>query len=798
MAELTPDQLGMMLSDQDTIDAAFGVLDSPILEQQEPDLWAAANQVVLALPPDYQRVGQEQPATPTPPDIGDTPAAQAMLGVASDWVPEWATVVTGAGENIVSFGLGLGGMTAAGGNIIWEMSKAMGDKTWYDALDDAVSEAENIMGFMTYTPKTESGQAMQSAIAFPFIQYDRMSSAVANTFVDVAGGGVRGDWDEEQQQIARDFQLVSSQMRGLQDNDEPVPPYLIEAANSLRGRMGDAGMLPFDPSQVSVNNPLLFAGTSLKTFIDFAPDIALGGLKFKKNKVQADEFRSAMGEYGIDLAKVPDQQVLEWGRMMENVNPGMSRFDSLADLQMNVELAQEHAFRVGQQLYEQASKEGGFFQSGMQLSLLDSSLANLAIEKKWNLNIPGITPHLEELSKIISDTAEMPSGKQGVLIDDIWEYRQGLNAEIRLTADSRKPKVKRLNQALLDTRNVVDSFINSQFEAELLGMGDDMLFWSYGAPEMVGEAAAATNRAAIQKWRKADRFWKSYRENFSEQKVVRKMLADPDLTAKSVTNMILGLTATNMKDQAAAIVRTMRNIFPDRDGRPSAQIEAIKTEVKYALFEPLMLNPEAPMFEQFMSNYNKFKSKNNELITELFSPEEIKNLDLVYGVVRSQLRVVEDTARSQVSMKPLSDRLNDRLSRIVAINMVPQGNTGLMKAGFYANVIRGAYNAVTQPVIRGSARSPVPWANRDMYQRRIMSDLYGTDLRRPFTSLKPWKTYFPTVAAAETIVETEYPPQGEGAQRVVEDVGQTADEWARQARDLVMKPLYKAFVPRTP
>ena len=84
------------------------------------------------------------------------------------------------------------------------------------------------------------------------------------------------------------------------------------------------------------------------------------------------------------------------------------------------------------------------------------------------------------------------------------QARQELNAEIRLTADSNNPKVKRHNQALGETRNVVDSFINSQFEAEHLGMGDDMLFWSDGAPEMAaGDAVAATNRAAIQKWRKA-------------------------------------------------------------------------------------------------------------------------------------------------------------------------------------------------------------------------------------------------------------------------------------------------------
>ena len=791
MAELTQEQ-DVLTPEQ--IDAAFGVLDYPILEQQDPDTWNLANQIVLSLPPDYQRSTQEQPSAPAAPDIGDTSTAQAMLGVASDWVPEWAKVATGAAENILSFGLGLGGMSAAGGNVIWEMSKAMGDKTWYDALDDAVSEAETIMGFMTYTPRTQAGKDISSVIAYPFIKYDQMSQAIANTFVDVAGGGVRGDWNEEQQQIARDFQLVSSQMRGLQDNDDPVPPYLIEAANSLRGRMGDAGMLPFDPSQVSVNNPLLFAGTSLKTFIDFAPDMLLGGLKFKKNKAQADEFRAAMNEYGINLAQVPDKQVLEWGKMMENVNPGMSRFDSLADLQMDVGLAQEHAFLVAQQLYKQASQEGGFFHSGMQLSLLDSSLASLAIEKKWHLNIPGITSHLKTLSGIISDTAEMPRGRQGVLIDDIWGFRQELNAEIRLTADSNNPKVKRLNQALGETRNVVDSFINSQFEAELLGMGDDMLFWSYGAPEMAaGEAVAATNRAAIQKWRKADRFWKSYRENFSEQAVVRKMLDDPDLTGKSVANMILGYTAANLKPQAAAIVRTFRNIFPDRNGRPSPQIEAIKTEVKYALFEPLLLNPEAPMFERFMSNYNKFKSNNNELITELFSPEEIKNLELVYGVVRSQNRVLRDTARTRVRQTPLGQRLNDRLGRVIAINMVPQGNVGLMQAGFWASAIRGAYNAVSQPIIQGTTKSPIPWANRDSYQRRIMSDLYGTDLRRPFTSLNPFKTYFPKVAAAETIVETEYPPQGEGAQRIVEGVeqfvGNTADEWARYARDFVMNPM---------
>lgn len=86
--------------------------------------------------------------------------------------------------------------------------------------------------------------------------------------------------------------------------------------------------------------------------------------------------------------------------------------------------------------------------------------------------------------------------------------------------------------------------MDSQFEADTIALGEDMLLLERNSPSNV----------ALSKWFIANDWYNKYKENFSEQAVVNKIMKN-DLTAKSVTNMLLGFNAANFKSEAANVVK---------------------------------------------------------------------------------------------------------------------------------------------------------------------------------------------------------------------------------------------------
>lgn len=674
-------------------------------------------------------------------------------GQVAPWIPDWMKKAYGAGETATSFGTGALSMIPATAGFYRDMIGAYGMTSFMDALDNATQNMQDTMGNLTFTPRTEAGKDLTAVASMPFLALDNLSSAAGNKLMDIVGGNLKGEYNEDQLRLSQDFKLVADEIQSYRERDETPPAYLFEAATSMRQRMTEAGMFDTD---VSVNNPAIFANVSLKALIDLFPDMAVQGSRFVQNKALVSEFRSTMDEFGVDIAGATDDQIREWANLLKSDGKKPIRFDALKKLQEDTRLQQEKSYQSSEALYKSAEAEGGYF-PGLQLTMLNSQIANLGSAKKWQTNIPRIAPFLEKLNTIITKpnaltaTNKAPLGypssqkvdpqggvmiaEQGAAIIDIWDYRKEINKEIGVHIKSDRPKDVRYTRALLDVKNTLDQFMDDQFAADTMALGEEMLF-----------QRNSLSNASLAKWKRANDFYINYKRNFNEQSVVKKLL-DNDMTAKSVTNMILGFSAGNLKSEAANIVRSLQNIFPDVDGQLSGQLQAIKTEMKMAVFHNLLV-PEMPNTTQFRKDYNKWKANNNEVIDILFTDDEMKSMDLLYKVTQAQERVAANNLRNRPGFNPESIGVNDITGNFVALNLAG-GNPAMMKAAFQANIIRKGWKAITNalgavPNFELTNVLPGQVGRNDTGRRAIMSELYGTDLRRPLRSLTTFKSGFAT------------------------------------------------------
>lgn len=100
-----------------------------------------------------------------------------------------------------------------------------------------------------------------------------------------------------------------------------------------------------------------------------------------------------------------------------------------------------------------------------------------------------------------------------------------------------------------------------------------------------------------------------------------------------------------------------------------------------------MITPAAleglPDTQAYKRKYLKFKSMNKELIDELFTPEEMTQMDLLYKAVQAQERVLVNqvTSRGRGYDPKGNVAKNDIVGNFVALQFAG-GNPAMMKAAF--------------------------------------------------------------------------------------------------------------------
>ena len=637
--------------------------------------------------------GDEQYQTSTGQNIPDPYGGTSL--------PE---IALGAGETALSFVSGVPAIAAASIAGSYEGIKGyMQNKGWYDTMKDATESINSVMGDMMYQPRTSAGKDITAVANAPFMLIDEGTTAAQNFVQSMMGGNVNRTGADPM--IVTQFQLVADEIQGFRDRGETVPDQLFEKANSLRDLIGQQGGL----GQARVNDKALFAGISTKALLDFLPDLAGKGRAAAVKSQKVSELRRTAKELGVDLKGLPEDQLLALANSADILTGSQSvvaqRLGSLAD---RLKRQEEITKNTSDQLFEAAQSSEAYYPQ-LQLKLLDQSMADLLSTEQFDLaNLRVARGRLQKFNEIVSDTAFDLVDKDNnfingyVPINKLHNFRQLLNSDITKMRRSTDYEANSEYQALLGMKNHVDEFIDSQFNADLV----------------------AGNAEAIGKWKKANDWYRDYKQKFSASDAVQKIV-DKDLTPEQVKNLILGTGEVVGRAEAGSIVKKMNGIF----GNDSPQMEALRKEVIFGVITPLL--DDNPNIQGFIDRVDNVKRKSPTLINELFQGEALQNLENLQKLARAQLKVAE-----RAGIEKVSKARAPSLSRLIAINVAP-GNQQLAKGAAAQALIRSWFQPLTQKLKQAAGRPDV--------ERQIMSEFYGVNMNRPLMGLQN----FPTIGATQ-------------------------------------------------
>lgn len=577
------------------------------------------------------------------------------------------------------------------------------NKGWYDTMKDATESINSVMGSMMYQPRTSAGKDITAIANSPFMLIDEGTTAAQNFVQSMMGGNVNRTGADPM--IVTQFQLVADEIQDYRDRGETVPDQLFEKANSLRDLIGQQGGL----GQARVNDKALFAGISTKALLDFLPDIAGKGRAAAVKSQKVSELRRTAKELGVDLTGLPEDQLLALANSADILTGSQSVVaQRLGGLAERLKRQEEITRNTSDQLFEAAKSSEAYYPQ-LQLKLLDQSMADLLSTEQFDLaNLRVAKGRLQKFNEIVSDTAFDLVDKDNnfingyVPINKLHNFRQLLNSDITKMRRSTDYEANSEYQALLGMKNHVDEFIDSQFNADLV----------------------AGNAEAIGKWKKANDWYRDYKQKFSASDAVQKIV-DKDLTPEQVKNLILGTGEVVGRAEAGAIVQKMNGIF----GNDSPQMEALRKEVIFGVITPLL--DDNPNIQGFIDRVDNVKRKSPTLINELFQGEALQNLENLQKLARAQLKVAE-----RAGIEKVSKARAPSLSRLIAINIAP-GNQQLAKGAAAQQLIRSWFQPLTQKLKQAAGRPDV--------ERQIMSEFYGVDMNRPFMGFQN----FPTIGATQ-------------------------------------------------
>ena len=577
------------------------------------------------------------------------------------------------------------------------------NKGWYDTMKDATESINSVMGNMMYQPRTSAGKDITAVANSPFMLIDEGTTAAQNFVQSMMGGNVNRTGADPM--LVTQFQLVADEIQGYRDRGETVPDQLFEKANSLRDLIGQQGGL----GQARVNDKALFAGISTKALLDFLPDIAGKGRAAAVKSQKVSELRRTAKELGVDLTGLPEDQLLALANSADILTGSQSVVaQRLGGLAERLKRQEEITRNTSDQLFEAAKSSEAYYPQ-LQLKLLDQSMADLLSTEQFDLaNLKVARGRLEKFNEIVSDTAfDLVDKDNNVIngyvpINKLHNFRQLLNSDITKMRRSTDYEANSEYQALLGMKNHVDEFIDSQFNADLV----------------------AGNAEAIGKWKKANDWYRDYKQKFSASDAVQKIV-DKDLTPEQVKNLILGTGEVVGRAEAGSIVQKMNSIF----GNDSPQMEALRKEVIFGVITPLL--DDNPNIQGFIDRVDNVKRKSPTLINELFQGEALQNLENLQKLARAQLKVAE-----RAGIEKVSKARAPSLSRLIAVNIAP-GNQQLAKGAAAQQLIRSWFQPLTQKLKQAAGRPDV--------ERQIMSEFYGVDMNRPFMGFQN----FPTIGATQ-------------------------------------------------
>jgi hypothetical protein len=556
--------------------------------------------------------------------------------------------------------LALSGITGGAAQV------AAGYKGLYDimageGLDAAAKNVEETQAGLTYAPRSEAAQQILSTVGGVLNKYsdvvDRFGESVAaGTSSPALGAGVR---------IAGEF-----------------APSMIPGG-SLRKGVKDVGKAAISRDLSGVGKGIGEAARALNVFSGVPRDAYTG---LSKQKAIKNEMKKA----GIDIKSPVANQALQFALKAKELADNQEIYNQrLTSLVSSAKKLQENAKKKGDRLYQSAREKKAAIPHDMYQDFLDD-VNSYIMEGGFVLED---SPRLSTIIKSLDQIKTRSTEKGGV--------KRVYGMPVETLPDKLKPVPmggpgglvslrKRLNQkakreegaALGEIKNRLDNLFMDAYDNQML-LGDSSI-----VPSIYG----------------ANDFWKKYVNTFDEDKVVRKMLRNREVTPEEAGKWLLG-TGNKFPEGSTRVMNRMEEIF----GKDSPQMKALSTEITYRVLQPWFQGNDLRAFDAGVDN---LLVKNPTLAQKMLPKESIDAL-------RAMKKWSKGYQDAKLSQKDLVDGFENAAA--VLITNVSGGGNQLSMGSLQQRVVR---NILSAAIGRGPSADT----------KRLFSEIAGVDLYSPLSS----------------------------------------------------------------
>ena len=412
------------------------------------------------------------------------------------------------------------------------------------------------------------------------------------------------------------------------------------------------------------------AATAVQVGLEYLPG-AFGLRKVpkqvKERKTDLRALREATKETGVDLKANSPRQQGQIINAAENILQSQTKEGGdLLKVQQAVKRAAANRKKATSYLYDQATARGNNASLGVSRVGALSNIIKDTLKDYDIADMPKLKKRLDELDKF----ASLPTNFS-VKVNALANWRKRINKN-----SSTDPAEA---SAMGIMKGQLDEYMNDMIESDLIS----------GDP------------AAVSAWRNANQAFTKYKEDFNENKVIKK-LTEQGTTPEQVKSLIIGQSALNAKKEAGLVVRKLNDVL----GKDSAPMDSLRSEVVFDVVEPLL--KDTPNFKAFTSGYDKFVKNNKTLISELFGEEGVKDL----GRLRSLTAAVSRNPSSKFVVD-----VESTVSRLIAGNALSR-------------------NAAKMSLITKGLKS-IKGSMKQSRQRKLMADVLGYDPKKSLIPTTP-------------------------------------------------------------
>jgi len=559
--------------------------------------------------------------------------------------------------------LALSGLTGAGAQALggWE---GLYDITFGDGLNAAAKNIEETQEKYTYSPRSEGAQKVLSTVGGVLNKYSEA--------VDVGGEKVA--------------QMTGSPALGAAARTVgEMAPSMVPGGSLLKGTKGAAkAAISRDMSGIREG-----AGEAARALNVFAAAPKTAYESRAKQKSAKQQMKEAAG---IDITSPIQEQAFRFSvKANELADKQKTYNERLTSLVSSAKNIREKAKQRGDKFYKVAREKKAAIPHDMYKDFLDD-VNEYVMEGGFVLED---SPRLSTILKSLDQIKTRSTKKGGV------KRVYGMPVETLPDAFNPVPMGgpgglvslrKRLNQkakreegaALSEIKNRLDNLFTDAYDNQMI-QGDASII-----PAIYG----------------ANTFWKKYVNTFDEDKVVRKMLNNREVTPEEVGKWLLG-TGSKFPEGSARVMNRMEEIF----GANSPQMKALSTEITYRVLQPWFQGNDLRAFDAGVDN---LLVKNPTLAQKMLPKESIDALE----TMRKWSKAYQD---AKIAQSDLTAGF-DNAAAIVVANAAQVGNNLAMGA-LRQRVIK---NIISFVMGRG------PGADT----RRLFSEIAGVDLSSPFGSLR--------------------------------------------------------------